>query len=556
MRATGCKLVSGATEVRHSELGRHSAQLFCNKGSRRLIQRCLPLSICTPGAPCILDQVRGSIRFNGCSIDSHSFRSGSTHSAFDWHGLFLRIIIPTVATSAVKFVHHFDQPATWEGVPRCLLVRGWCFGPEGKIIQAIRLRSANLTFVGVVSLPRRDVKTALPETPNDNTGFEIRGVLPSGDLDLTIEAQLADGSWHPLLSRTVRVRRQWLPLWLRSGEWTELMLSQVPCHMQHPPRALKVEEFPVATHMQPHWPKLSIVTPSFQQARFLPGTLRSVLEQAEINYEYVVQDGASTDGSSEIIRRIAHERGTRSEEDGSRKTAIPSTLATLIPERPYPNPLPSAATQARPMVWASEPDAGQADAIARGFAKTSGGPDDLMAWINSDDFYLPGTFAFVADFFARHPEVDAIYGNRILVDESSHEIGRWFLPEHDHEILRLYDFVPQETLFWRRRIWDKVGGLDTSYKFAMDWDLLLRFQAGGARIVHLPRFFACFRIHPAQKTAAAMRATGQKEIDELRHRANGRIIPPAELENDRRLIRYLRRSAFIEFCWKFGLRLS
>ncbi len=126
-----------------------------------------------------------------------------------------------------------------------------------------------------------------------------------------------------------------------------------------------------------------------------------------------------------------------------------------------------------------------------------------MSWINSDDFYLPSALTFVADFFARHPRVDVIYGHRIVVDEQSREIARWFLPKHDPAVLRLNDFVPQETMFWRRRIWDKVGGIDPSFKFAMDWDLLLRFQAAEAKIVRVPYFLACFRIHAAQKNERA-----------------------------------------------------
>jgi glycosyltransferase involved in cell wall biosynthesis len=235
--------------------------------------------------------------------------------------------------------------------------------------------------------------------------------------------------------------------------------------------------------------------------------------QQNVAVEYVVQDGGSSDGSAALIRRHA------------------SRLAA----------------------WESRTDAGQADAIARGFAKTSGRPDDVMAWINSDDYYLLGALTFVADYFAGHPEVDVVYGHRILVDGNSAEIGRWFLPQHDSEVLRLNDFVPQETLFWRRRIWDGVGGIDTSFKFAMDWDLLLRFQAAGAKIVRVPYFLACFRVHPTQKTAAAMHSVGQHEINLLRTRANGREISPAELENDPHLLRYLRRSAFIEFLWKLGL---
>jgi hypothetical protein len=88
----------------------------------------------------------------------------------------------------------------------------------------------------------------------------------------------------------------------------------------------------------------------------------------------------------------------------------------------------------------------------------------------------------------------------------------------------------------------------------MDWDLLLRFQAAGATIIRVPYFLACFRVHAAQKTAAVMHSTGQKEITLLRERTYGRPFPPEELERDPRLIRYLRRSAFIEFLWKWGIR--
>lgn len=88
----------------------------------------------------------------------------------------------------------------------------------------------------------------------------------------------------------------------------------------------------------------------------------------------------------------------------------------------------------------------------------------------------------------------------------------------------------------------------------MDWDLLLRFQAAGAKIVRVPYFLACFRVHAAQKTSATMHSIGQREIDRLRERTFGRTIPPQELESNPRLLRYLRRSAFIEFLWALGLR--
>ncbi len=422
---------------------------------------------------------------------------------------------------------YIDQPGDWSQPSRCVIIRGWCFADGGGAIAGIRLRTIDRTLTGVVGLPRPDVKAALPAAPDDLTGFEIRGTLPSGDIAITIEARLADGTWTPALSRTLRIKRPLLPLWLGGGDWTELMFFQMAAHMAHPPRVIRPEQFPAPGPAAAR-PKLSIVTPSYQQAQFLPETLRSVLEQPGVAVEYVVRDGGSTDGSAALIEQAAQKYGP-----SSRLTPPASSL----------------------VAWTSGPDDGQADAIATGFTQTSGGPDDVMAWLNSDDFYLPGTLAFVADFFARHPDVDVLYGNRIVVDEESREIARWFLPAHDDEVLRLNDFVPQETLFWRRRVWDRVGGLDRSFKFAIDWDLLLRFSAAGARIVRVPYFLACFRSHAAQKTSAVMHSTGQREISLLRERTQGRPFPARELEQNPVLLRYLRRSAFIQFLWRFGLRL-
>jgi GT2 family glycosyltransferase len=412
----------------------------------------------------------------------------------------------------VSLQSYIDQPADWSNPSRCVIIRGWSFDQEGRAVTGVRLRTADRVLDGVVGLPRPDVKAALPAAPDDNTGFEIRGTLPAGSHLLLIEARLADGSWTPILERTVRIKRLLLPLWLGGGDWTELMFFQMPAHMAHPPRPVRHENFPAPKPGLAR-PKLSIVTPSYQQARYLGETMRSVLEQ-HVTVEYVVQDGGSTDGSAELIRQLA-----------------PGLHA-----------------------WTSARDAGQADAIARGFAQTTGGPDDVMAWINSDDYYQPGALAFVADYFAAHPEVDVLYGHRIVVDEESREIARWFLPAHDDAVMRLNDFIPQETLFWRRRVWDKAGGLDTSFQFAIDWDLLLRFSAAGAKIVRVPYFLACFRAHAAQKTAAFMHSTGQGEITRLRERTHGRAFPAQEIERHPRLMAYLRKSAFLQFLWGLGVR--
>jgi len=381
--------------------------------------------------------------------------------------------------------------------------------------MGVRLRIAQQILFGVVGLPRPDVKAAFPQAPGDHTGFEIRATLKPGRQVLHLDACLRNGTWQSFASATAQVPRRFLPLWLGGG-WSDLMFTQVPTHAAHPPRDLRLPRFSAAKLTNAPTPKISIVTPSYQQARFLPETMRSVLDQSGVNCDYVVQDGGSTDGSADLIRQQAP----------------------------------------RLHAWSSEQDAGQADAIARGFARTSGGPDDIMAWINSDDFYLPGALAYVAGYFARHPEVDVIYGHRILVDEDSREVARWFLPRHDAEVLRLYDFVPQETLFWRRRIWVKTGGIDPAFNFAIDWDLLLRFQAAGANIVRVPHFLGCFRLHPAQKTSAAMHTIGEHEITLLRERTHGRSFTPAEIENSPLLLRYLRRSALLSLLWRLRLRTS
>src|SRR5262249_23541680 len=145
------------------------------------------------------------------------------------------------------------------------------------------------------------------------------------------------------------------------------------------------------------------------------------------------------------------------------------------------------------------PDEGQTQAINLGFQHTSG---EIMAYLNSDDLLLPGSLAYVAGYMAAHPEVDVVYGHRILIDECDDEVARWVLPRHDDRVLTWANFVPQETLFWRRRIWERVGGtLDASFQFAMDWDLILRFREAGARFVRLPRFLGAFRVHARQKTS-------------------------------------------------------
>ena len=275
---------------------------------------------------------------------------------------------------------------------------------------------------------------------------------------------------------------------------------------QHAPRELKLPPPPRVALTAEQAPRISIVTPSFRQAAYIERTIRSVLEQGYPNLEYVVQDGGSDDGTRQILERYA----------------------------------------GRLSSWESRADKGQAEAINRGFARTTG---DIMAWLNSDDILFPGALACVADYFVRHPDVDVVYGHRILIDEHDRQIGRWLLPSHDDNVLSWADYVPQETLFWRRRIWDKVGGkVDESFRFALDWDLLIRFREAGARFARLPRFLGGFRIHAAQKTSAAISDIGFEEMDRIRARVLGRV--PSRTEVQKAVMPYLLRHAALDLGWR------
>ena len=298
--------------------------------------------------------------------------------------------------------------------------------------------------------------------------------------------------------------------------------ARVPARLLAPRLGNLNQHAPVELKLPPHYaritapadaPRISLVTPSFRQAHFIERTLASVLDQGYPNLEYHVQDGASDDGTREILERYA-----------SRLTS-----------------------------WESRPDSGQTEAINRGFARTTGG--EIMGWLNSDDILLPGALAYVADFFARHPEVDVVYGHRLLIDEDGRQIGRWILPAHSDAVLSWADFVPQETLFWRRRIWDKAGGrVDESFRFAMDWDLLVRFRDAGARFVRLPRFLGGFRIHAHQKTSAVISDIGFKEMDRIRERALGRLPTPLEIR--KAVLPYLLKHCAADFRWRLRNRLG
>ena len=222
-------------------------------------------------------------------------------------------------------------------------------------------------------------------------------------------------------------------------------------------------------------PRISLVTCSYQQARYLGATIASVLEQQYPNLEYTIIDGQSTDGSVDVIRR-------------------------------YESQLSD---------WVSEPDRGQTDALIKGFDRTDG---EIMGWLCSDDLLLPGSLQAVGEFFAHNPSAMAVYGDALWIDGE----GRYLRPKREIPFSRfvfLYDhnYIPQPSMFWRRSLYRAVGGLDRSFNLAMDGDLWDRF-AQHTSIAHLPRYLSCMRFYPEQKTRSLRpRAMRENAILRTRH---------------------------------------
>jgi len=280
-------------------------------------------------------------------------------------------------------------------------------------------------------------------------------------------------------------------------------------HRQYSPRPLVLRlPAPPRTHSD-DLPDISIVTPSFNQGRFLERTVRSVLEQGYSGLEYIVQDGGSTDETAAILGRYS------------------SAFATCD----------------------SRKDRGQAHALNLGFSRSRG---SILAYLNSDDLLLPGALAAVGSYFAEHPDVDVLYGHRIVIDEEDNEIGRWVMLPHEDRALKWNDYIPQETLFWRRRIWDAIGGcFDESFHYALDWDILLRFREAGAKFVRLPRFLGAFRIHDSQKSTLHVRTIGLQEARRLRQRVHGRSV--SKWESRCRVVPYLCKHVIYDWMHRCGL---
>jgi glycosyltransferase involved in cell wall biosynthesis len=280
-------------------------------------------------------------------------------------------------------------------------------------------------------------------------------------------------------------------------------------YFQHGPRPISWEKFP-NLRAPTEWPLISVATPSYNSGEFLDRTMTCILSEDYPRLEYFVADGGSKDDSVKII------------ESHSAKLSG----------------------------WLSEKDSGASHAINKGLGRSKG---EIMTWLNADDLWMPGVLKYVAAYFAKHPEVDVVYGHRAVVDEKDNQVGRWILPRHDGEMIMWADYVPQETMFWRRSIWEKTGGkLDETFRFAFDWELLLRFQRAKARIVRLPYVMGMFRVHRAQMSTAQIDTLGLSEMKRLRDRELGAAFN--EMELGRLVTNYQKRAVRCDRLLNRGLR--
>jgi glycosyltransferase involved in cell wall biosynthesis len=256
------------------------------------------------------------------------------------------------------------------------------------------------------------------------------------------------------------------------------------------------------------WPKISIVTPSYNQGQFIEETIRSVLLQGYPNIEYCIVDGGSTDNTLEVIRKYEEQINW----------------------------------------WVSEKDFGQSHAINKGFARTSG---DILAWLCSDDVYAPGALQRVAIELSGR-EKSMLVGASVITDGPDSLEGRKddrFPPFH--EMAYNVKTLPQPSVFWTRDLWDVTGPLKENLFYVMDYDLWLRMIPRSESVVHIDEVLSYQRRHPLQKTAQI--TTGVHNMLEQRVQ----VAYEAACQRGESGIGWLSRVFWLRFCryhgklWRF-----
>ncbi|MGO9228980.1 MAG: glycosyltransferase family 2 protein [Bryobacteraceae bacterium] len=233
------------------------------------------------------------------------------------------------------------------------------------------------------------------------------------------------------------------------------------------------------------WPVVSVVTPSYNQGRFIRATIESVLSQDYPNLEYIIMDGGSTDETAAIVR----EYGDR-------------------------------------IVFISKPDHGQSQAINDGFRLAKG---SLLAWLNSDDVFLPGAVSAAVRAIRSNPDAGLVYGGGYVIGTDGNVTSRF---PHTREpdlwrLVHLSDYILQQSVFFRRDVLDDVGYVDESLHYGLDWDLLIRVGLK-YQLLYVPEYFACIREYPETKSSSG----GTKRVRELHamlRKHTGLVLPPGSV---------------------------
>jgi len=223
------------------------------------------------------------------------------------------------------------------------------------------------------------------------------------------------------------------------------------------PWTVNIPEFPERMPDGNEWPKISIITPSYNQGRFIEATIRSILLQGYPNLEYFVIDGGSKDNTIDILKKY-------------------DKFITK---------------------WVSEPDKGQTHAINKGINYATG---EIIAYLNSDDLYLPESLKTAALYLTSHPDVTMVYGNILHIDKSGDIIERVENEEFDYDqLLSWILYIPQPATFIRGRVVKEIGLFDENLNLAMDHDYWVRIGLNHT-IKHIHEYLACARMYPEIKS--------------------------------------------------------
>ena len=250
-------------------------------------------------------------------------------------------------------------------------------------------------------------------------------------------------------------------------------------------------------------PKVTVITPSFNQGNYIEQTINSVLDQDYPELEYIVMDGGSTDNTLDVLQKYKGK-----------------------------------------LQWFSEQDRGQSHAINKGLRMASG---DIIAFLNSDDLYEPASLKKVGRFFATYPDTNWLTGKCRTIDPAGREIRKtitmyknFWLRIKSYQVLPVLNFISQPATFWSRRVIKTVGGFDESLHYAMDYDYWLRVGAR-FKLWFINDYLACFRVHPSSKAGSSADAQFEVEFQIARRYFTSPILASLHTAHIALTVRIYRR---------------